>query len=262
MYGRRSTTLNSSFFADLCAKGRVVPGFYYDVYLPPQSDAELATTVKTTTNKNPTAILFLPGAGVEHRAYANPAHLFSERGYLVVVACGEPLRHISPEMGYDAAYFRRTCIDPVGSQYAIKEWYLVGHSMGAFCATRIAEDLSVPALVMWGAAPFVPSLGDLSHNKTIRVGVVQGSNDVIVKWVLENFQPPTGPDLTQTFWKRLPSTSREWVIRHGTHCGFADYRSDSFPEENMLLSRQAQQERAVELTHQFLSQTESTPATS
>lgn len=254
MMSRRCQAQNLALFAQLCRQGRVIPGLYYDLYLPPRNN-------NNNNNSSTKAILFLPGAGVEHRAYANPARLLSELGYVVALASAEPLLHMSAPLGFDAAYFRRTCMGPVeeesryddyDSRINIDQWFLVGHSMGGFCATQIARDLGLDGLVMWAAAPFVSSLEDLSQSQSIRVAVIQGSNDVMMEWVRKTFQTP-GVDLAKAFWAKLPPTAREWVIPQGTHAGFAAYSSKAFPEDDSLLSREAQQEQAVELTHKFLS---------
>lgn len=143
---------------------------------------------------------------------------------------------------------------PVTVRYPqISKWFLVGHSMGAFGATKVAEALEINAVVMWAAAPFAAALADLSRTN-IRVAVIQGSNDVLLPFVLEKLQPP-GIDLVKEFWAKLPPQALEFVIEHGTHSGFADYHSKSLPENNQRLSRQAQQQDAVGLTHQHFVET-------
>jgi pimeloyl-ACP methyl ester carboxylesterase len=240
----RTRSVALELIDQLAAEGRFVASFSYDVYLPSLQNVKAASQ----------AILFLPGAGVAHRAYARAMHLLADLGYIVVVVSAEPLRRIAPGLGHTADYFRRMCMHPVSTKYPqISTWLLAGHSMGAFGATQVAQELGINTVVMWAAAPFVAALADLSQTTT-RVAVIQGSNDALLPFVLEKLQPP-GIDLVKEFWAKLPPHAQEFVIEQGTHAGFADYQSKSLLEDDDGLSREAQQQQAVRLTHQYFVET-------
>ena len=258
---RSTTTLDPAFFAALCRCGRAAARLRYDVYLPPPDDNNNNNDdndQQATTKQS--AILFLPGGGVGHRAYAVAAHALSERGHVVVVVNAEPLRQVFPALGYTAHYLQHYVIKSVTRQYPKQlgggandvSWALVGHSLGAFAALQVAQELRIARIVMWAAAPFVTVMPDLSAACTddnLHICVIQGSRDVIIQWVLQHLQPPTA-DWTRAFWAKLPPTAVERVIADGTHAGFGRYTSRRFPEAAAPVQ---QESLAVEWTHQFLS---------
>eukprot|EP00977_Amphora_coffeiformis_P013774 scaffold3677_cov206-Amphora_coffeaeformis.AAC.3 len=269
-----TTPAARALFATLQQQGRVESSLYYDMYLP-----SVETDGFHSTNDHHKAILLLPGAGVGHRAYAYAAHRLAEaHGYTVVVASAEPTRHLTPALGYDAATLHRTCLEPVQRTMQqrphpkqITEWILVGHSMGAFATTHIVHelqammtDISIHTIVMWGVAPFVSAMQDLSTVSTIttttqsplHVAVIQGRDDAIIIWMRDTYG-----DLSPQFWSKLPQAAREYVIVPGTHSGFAHYESSMFPETNSPADRIRQQDQAVQLTHKFIVECSSSSTT-
>jgi hypothetical protein len=239
--------------ADSVTNGRAYRTRSYDVYLPPPSSSTHPPPPRCRA-----ALWFLPGAAVDHTAYAAPAAMLSDLGYLVVVVGAEPMRLATPELGCHAARLRAVRAR-VWERYRTASagpcttvpWYLVGHSLGAFTASHVVEELGVTKLVAWGVAPF-PNWNDLSHTHQtlpqtsfLSMLLIQGSRDSIV----ETFG---SDDKWRTLRARFPPSLEEHVLEGGTHCGFASYRSDAFPEVSDL-PRSQQQARAVALTDAFLS---------
>jgi Alpha/beta hydrolase family len=219
----------------------------YDVYLP----NEFTTT---PDHKNPPKkpyILFFPGALVEHVALAQPASLLAEAGHVVVVVSTEPLRIVDDRI---RRFRARTILCSV--QRAVErevhgggppsEWVLAGHSMGSFLCTKLAMTLpNIRSIVMWGSAPFVDYMGDLSGTD-IRVLVVQATNDRVIAAFAT-------PELWQMFWSRLPSSTKTLhEIQGGTHSGFANYHSQWKGSEVEGIPVDQQHCEAVDVTLRFL----------
>lgn len=233
---RQSTTLADALltFRDALEQGRAVMTRKYILFVPPTSPTQQSHP------ETAPGILFLPGAGVEAVAYAGPAAMLSDLGYVVCVVQSEPTRMCSIEFGYSSGYLQ-SLMKSVKGLSQVEKWHLVGHSLGGFTATHVASDLSIDKICHWGAAPFWQALNDVSQTD-LRILVIQADNDSIVRAFGSS-------EAVKKFWNLLPSSSQERVIP-GTHCGFASYESHSFPEETD--SRAQQQAEAVRLTHEFL----------
>jgi len=131
--------------------GRAYRTDHYDVYLPSAMTAADATaTVATTTahRQAQPAILFFPGAHVEHAAYAEPAAwLARQGGYLVVVVSAEPLLLVDAVPLSNVRRIRQA----VEARHGACDWKcLAGHSMGALRCTQLARPLNVRRIVLWG----------------------------------------------------------------------------------------------------------------
>ena len=162
----------------------------YDIYYPPQ---------KNSINENVSchALLILPGALIDHRAYSEIATRLADAGILVVVLNLEPLRLASP-------FLRRTNTKSLvrltrqlsnphhhphyrHPGYSIRTWSVAGHSFGGF---RIAELIAESAVnkdaplpfqnyVFW-ASPAVHHLlaaASPSEKQRIRLLSIQGEQD-------------------------------------------------------------------------------------
>jgi len=277
----RSRTLPEAWeaIADRVLSDRAFRTRKYDAYLPPPPSATAATrrsASEDSSSPSPVAILFLPGAGVESVAYSRVASMLSDAGFPVAVVSAEPMRIASPDLGYDARYLKSVMDDferrvrrrqhqqraNAPSSSALEptfQWVGVGHSLGSFTLSHVAEQLGLSTLVFWGSAPFVRALADISQQHRpqqgagqrpgIRVRVVQGTNDVVVRMV-------STPEATAEYWRRLPGPREEIerVIEGGTHANFASYASAWSAREEAGISRREQHERAVALTVEFLNE--------
>jgi predicted esterase len=232
---------------DRIQQQRVYRTYSYDMYVPPQSSLSSASALASNDTNSDTSkrikdeyILFLPGAYVEHIAYSEPASLLSDYGYIVVVMSSEPLGivdiHLSQFSPSNIQHIQRTVerqyntlIDGNNNCNNRSRWILMGHSMGSLTCTKLVSKLSnVNEMVMWGSAPFIDFMDDISQynhnncNKNIRVLVVQGTNDDII-------QSYGTPKSIQEFWNRLPiSCTTRYDIIGGTHHGFGNYITQSF----------------------------------
>lgn len=204
----------------------------YDVYLPP----------KNCQQHNKPSILFFPGAFVPHEAYAQPVSRLADAGYTVVVVSAQVLKLVDHHLPRFRAAHLRSIMNAVGTPGG--EWVLAGHSMGSFLCTKVATQLpNVHSVVMWGTAPFLQYLGDLSDS-SIRVLVVQASNDMII----DSFATQ---ELMDTFYALLPSQRTVYEIEGGTHSGFANYRPHWKPEVDGIPVDQ-QHAEAVDISIRFL----------
>jgi pimeloyl-ACP methyl ester carboxylesterase len=233
----------------------------YTVYLP---NALIA-------NKTTRIILLLPGAGVEHLAYAAVAQKLSQQhNYLVTLIHNDPLRLASPLMGFTPAYlqqiYQQVCATyNVGIDDSFRDIILMGHSLGAFTAATMAKALATTTttttttttnpcqqnltLIQWGVAPFLDHVPDLSSITTIRSLIVQGSNDQVV-------QQFATMEMTSEFRKRQAVHTKYVVLQNGTHAGFADYTSQFLVEPTPPPAGTTQLEQAVQATVAFLKEEE------
>jgi hypothetical protein len=223
--------------------------YSYDLYLP--------ISKNNGTAINPAEyILFLPGAYVEHVAYAEPASLLSDAGYIVVVMSGEPLGIVDTYLPRffvsNIRYIQRTVenqfVSNKGNVHDMARWVLMGHSMGSLACTQLVSMLpKVKEIVMWGSVPFLDYMGNLSQADNIRVLVVQGTNDV----VLEMFSTP---ETIQKFWDCLPKSTVKYEIVGGTHGGFGHYISNFVVNQDAdsVLQVTEQHSLAVQATVDFL----------
>lgn len=203
----------------------------YDVYLP--NDPTNART-----------IFFFTGAYVEQVAYAEPASLLADAGYLTVVVSAEPSRIVDTWLPkFNASTLRKLqrCIEK--RHGCSSDLVLAGHSLGSFACTKLAPALGVKDIVMWGSAPFVNWMDDISETD-IRVLVVQATNDMIIEMYAT-------PDATRRFWELLPASTKRHVIVDGTHSGFGNYALGWRPEFDGIPAAE-QQVEAVKVTDDFL----------
>lgn len=201
----RSETNYSAWktLASRMQEGRAYRERRYDVYLP-----------KDPTNARP--ILFFPGAYVGHVAYAEPASLLSDSGYLVVVISAEPLRIIDTWLPRFYTTSLRQLQRSIEHQHGCtSDWVLIGHSMGSFACTKLAPALGVEDIVLWGSGPFVDLMEDISETN-IRVLVVQATKDMIINMFAT-------PKAIKRFWELLPASTLRHDIVDGTHSGFGNY---------------------------------------
>jgi hypothetical protein len=272
---------------------------HYTIYYPATNE-----TSSTTEHENLQLILLFPGMGVPDLAYAIPALLLSSNNldekipannnkkeattkassqpnYAVVVLATDPLCAPSPMLGYTADYLQRKVLGPVQEVIRTKHprynlrreetssnndvnWILMGHSLGGLTAVSLAHDLSISRVILWGPAPFLEHVPDLSSRRRdddskqfqLQILLVHASQDNLVRMMLQ-----ANPTAMDQFLTRLTTEStkpHQVTIEAGTHKGFGSYDS-KFPEPAsmgvVLLTRAEQQPQAVQATLEFLSKT-------
>ncbi len=240
--------------------------FAYDVYLPPPPPSSNNNNDDDTLQHSVLEfILFLPGAFVEHVAYASPAALLSDHGYIVVVLSSEPTTGIVETLlpPFDARSIQRIQRD-VEAKYASTHhhqnhnqpcrWIFMGHSMGSLTCTKLVSYFPhVQDIVLWGSAPFLDYMGDVSnmtttHHGPLQVLVVQGTRDDII-------QRYCTLEMIEEYWRRLPpATTTIHEIVGGTHHGFGNYIRQYVNEldKSDTMPIQEQHAVAVQVTVDFL----------
>jgi hypothetical protein len=260
--------------------------YAYDVYLPPslsslsssrphtveRSESSHCTnepSITTTNTNNLTAttfLLFLPGAFVEHVSYAQPAALLSDQGYIVIVLSSESSwgivdRFVPPFTVSYIQHIQKEMEQKHGGGGSDRQcrWVFMGHSMGSLTCTKLVSYFpNVHELVLWGSAPFLDYMENLSHlndnnniSKSLNVLVVQGTKDDII-------QRYCTPEMVQEYWNRLPtSTTTLYEIIGGTHHGFGNYirNNNNTGSNDDTIPMHEQHAIAVQVTIDFLNQT-------
>lgn len=210
----------------------------YDVYLPPSLHRGRALE----------AILFLPGFGVEHVAYAESAARLADAGFVIVVVSAEPLRVASKELGFASSKIKDIQHKVCKQLDTPLSWSVMGHSLGSFTATHVSLQLDIPRIVMWGSAPLDDLIADLSMSNK-RVLVIQGSNDKVIEFMVPDDQ--VRQKQTENFYRKLPKETITVVIQGGNHNGFGNY-TPAFSIESPGVPRSEQHSQAVALTVDFL----------
>ena len=229
-----------SVLSERIAQQRAYRTRRYDVYLPPSLQAGRARE----------ALLFLPGFGVEHVAYAEPAARLADAGFVVVVVSAEPLRVASKELGFASSKMKHIQYSVCRQLGAPLSWSVMGHSLGSFTATHVAVQLDIPRIVLWGSAPMddlIADLSSMSNNK--RVLIVQGSDDKVIEFMVPDEE--VRRKQTEHFYRKLPKETITKIIEGGNHRGFGNY-TPAFSIESPGISRNEQWSQAVAITVDFL----------
>lgn len=114
---------------------RILRSKKYDIYLPPP-----ALQPATPAQPYELAFFMLPGALVEHNAYASVLTQLSDSGILVVIQNCEPIR-IASEAHCSAEHNVRGLICQIAQKHGIAatRWAIGGHSMGGYTAMMLAK---------------------------------------------------------------------------------------------------------------------------
>ena len=219
------------------ATHRIMRNKKYDIFLPPQSRQSKSYAV---------GFLMLPGALVEHNAYAAVLSKLSDTGILVVIQNCEPMR-LASESFQSTEQSLKAIIHQIKEQHGIsaEKWSIGGHSMGGYTAMVIAKKTDYYAsLVLYGVNK------NYEIEKTaIRTLAITASNDGLQ-------HSPMADISTFESWDKPEYEGRlhHVVIEGGNHSGFGDYPRQTFPlpdgERTILLEEQHRQ--IVEVTAKFL----------
>jgi hypothetical protein len=256
--------------AGLVRVGRAIRRQSYDLYLPPQNNSD------STKREFISSILFFPGFGVDHSAYADVASRISDSGIPVAVVSLEPLRLAHKNLGGSLDDVKRL-IQVAGEDLIMHykrfhadgkfvfEWSLGGHSMGGYNALQLAESLKKNLdmhsvllrdgskcrigsnIIAWAAGTVAQSFPDLCDASSLRVLILLASGDP--------FASISSPQQRHLLLSKLPKRTRFVTIRGGNHSGFASYDEASKtsgingPRRITLESQQAEASR---LTTNFL----------
>lgn len=104
------------------------------------------------------ALIFYPGAKVEHTAYLPLLEKIQKQGMMVILV----------EMPFNMAIFDANAAEDIMTQFPdIKEWYMAGHSMGGAMASKYASENEdkIQGLILLGAYVY----GDYPPSKALTV---------------------------------------------------------------------------------------------
>ena len=206
--------------------------------LPPMPAAEAAlvsdaqVTVETgrwivftpATDQPPTGLIFYPGGHVDPRAYAPPAHVLAEKGYLVVIV-PMPLNLAVLHPGAAA--------EVIAGFPEIRHWVISGHSLGGSMAAKFARDHpgAVEALALWAS---YPAGGDDLSQTALRAASIYGTLDGLT----------TGEDIAASH-ALLPADTAWTAIQGGNHAQFGWY-GDQPGDNPATISRPDQQNQIIQ----------------
>ncbi len=179
--------------------------------LVPAQESGNGAAVKATT-----ALVFVPGAKVDPRAYAPLLRPLAEAGYLVAVL-KEPFGLALPGSRHAQSVLD---VHP-----EIQNWTMAGHSLGGVAAASFAEDHpQVKALVLWASYP---------------AGKVERT-DLEVTSISGDLDGLTTPADVQKSKADLPAQTQYVVVPGAVHSFFGDYGlqpGDGRPTADRLVSQ-------------------------
>eukprot|EP00581_Thalassiosira_minuscula_P007792 CAMPEP_0183703866 /NCGR_PEP_ID=MMETSP0737-20130205/1434_1 /TAXON_ID=385413 /ORGANISM="Thalassiosira miniscula, Strain CCMP1093" /LENGTH=352 /DNA_ID=CAMNT_0025930667 /DNA_START=20 /DNA_END=1078 /DNA_ORIENTATION=+ len=237
--------------AERLQDGRMIRQPKFDLYLPPPK-TKLGQDSKIP--KIPNGMVFMPGALVEHNAYASLASRLADEGIPVIVVNLEPRRLAIRHLGGNASnikYMIKSASDLMSQSNKISHhcnvqcWSVAGHSMGAYCLTDLIECLvpiGITKMILMGSH-FMRR--DLSYlNPRLKVLVLHASNDGFY------FRNQT----KDIFFSRLPKdTTNVYLIEGGNHAGFAPHYGPQNLDKERTISAEEQQTACIQAICGFLS---------
>jgi hypothetical protein len=159
---------------------------------------KVTQNAKGETIQPTVGLVFVPGARVDPRAYANVLRPVAEAGYLVAV--------VKPP--YGLALPNSTQPDSVIENHPeIRYWALGGHSLGGVAAASYADGHPVTGLLLYASYP----ASELARNDLITTSI-SGSADALA----------TPGDIAEAK-PMLPEATRYVVVEGGIHAYFGDY---------------------------------------
>jgi pimeloyl-ACP methyl ester carboxylesterase len=175
---------------------------------------------------NGRGLLIMHGAVIKPMSYAKTAAFFARRGYTVYLPFGPGRMSIA-------------AIDSAAAQipdFALEDWYLIGHSMGGMASLNVARQLPgyFRAGALWATA-MPEDFSDLS----MPLLYLWGDKDGLL-----------GPERFETARGRLPETTEYVTVNGANHRDFAMY-SHQFFDSTGELGWETQIDRANELTAGF-----------
>lgn len=182
-----------------------------------------------------TGLVYLPGALVEHVAYAPLCSRIACQSQCVVVLLKVPLR-MSPLGG------SKRIAAAMAALPNVKTWAVGGHSMGGVTAASFAASNpgAVQGVVFHASYPHT----DLSCQKELRYLSVSAEHDGVIT-----------RDSAAKALNKLPAdylTSQD--VKGGNHAGFGHYGPQSFPKMDgeRSISLEEQQEKVAAVTTNWL----------
>jgi hypothetical protein len=143
-------------------------------------------------------LVFVPGARVDPRAYANILRPVAQAGYLVAV--------VKPP--YNLALPNSTQPDAVIENHPeIRYWAVGGHSLGGVAASSYADDHPMTGLLLYASYP----ASELARNDLLTTSISGSADELATPGDIAEAKP------------RLPEATRYVVVEGGVHAFFGDY---------------------------------------
>lgn len=143
-------------------------------------------------------LVFVPGARVDPRAYANILRPIAEAGYLVTV--------VKPP--FNLALPNSTQPDSVIEIHPeIRYWAVGGHSLGGVAAAAYADDHPVTGLLLYASYP----ASEMARNDVITTSISGTADELATPGDIAEAKP------------KLPEATRYVVVEGGIHAFFGDY---------------------------------------
>lgn len=183
--------------------------------------------------------IFYPGAFVDPRAYAPPARLLAEAGFLVVIV---KMPKDFAELGWDRA-------DTVLNDFSgIATWAIGGHSMGGKMGCKYLKERqypeNIPGLILWASRP---SKDYRLEGEDIAALSIYGTNDGLVTDSIIDESRDHLPD--DTVWVEIEGGNH-------TQFGYYDTSPDSVQRNDNPadITLEEQQSIITQATINFLQQ--------
>jgi hypothetical protein len=132
-----------------------------------------------------TGFIFYPGAYVDPRAYAPPAHAIAALGYQVVIV----------PMPLNLAVLAPNRAEGVITAFPeIERWAIGGHSLGGAMASQYAAEnpWTTAAIVLWAAYP--PDNVDLSDALLVATSIYGTRDGLVSQAEIDGSRPQLPPD--------------------------------------------------------------------
>jgi dienelactone hydrolase len=223
----------------------------FDLYLPPfpRSSQGYLTSSRhhACESSSIPGFIFLPGAYVDHTAYAPIAAKLSDKGIVVAVLSMEPIRLAAPFLGGDPidviqAMKRASKVVRATSSSPHIQWNIGGHSAGAYAALRLARQVHVEKCCIWAAGNLDGMVPDLSM-LPLDVLTILASND---KFAFLTDQ------MKSRFLSKMPKNTSIKTIIGGNHAGFGAYPSNEIFDGTNDIGQGKQHELVCSITASFL----------
>lgn len=180
-------------------------------------------------------LVFVPGARVDPRAYANLLRPVADAGYLVAV--------VKPPFGL--ATPNSTQPESVIENHPeIRYWAVGGHSLGGVAASSYADDHPVTGLLLYASYP----AGELARNDLITTSVSGSADELANPGDIAEAKP------------RLPEATGYVVVEGGIHAYFGDY-GEQPGDGTATISREDAQTQIQRATVAFLASLTPKPKT-
>ena len=159
---------------------------------------KVTQNAKGETVQPTVGLVFVPGARVDPRAYANILRPVAEAGYLVAV--------VKPP--FNLALPNSTQPDAVIENHPeIRYWAVGGHSLGGVAASSYADDHPITGLLLYASYP----AGELARNDLITTSISGSADELATPGDIAEAKP------------KLPEATRYVVVEGGIHAFFGDY---------------------------------------